>query len=482
MIAGANNSGKSALLSGIDAMIGENLGPETHHYGSDGATQIDAVFILDDEERGNLIVNAANKIEAAQFHEVIWTFEYNGSTFYPSRVGTSWPGRDRNVVLLQSVGESGSQTFKMSKLSEVLTGAESLTEDSLELQDTGATWSPAEPAGLRSANIRNNAGSLTPLIDYLNAWFSGVYHFKALRPGTNSDAYQMNAADKLTPTGDNLPAVLNQLYHNKCYLFNELDQLLQRIVPDIGQLYLPLASNQIRIMFQDADVPDRMLNLKNLGTGVEQLLMTLVVGLMGDGPSCVIIEEPETNLHPGAQRALLTLIREWSTTRPFIITTHSPVLLDTSQRTEVILITRRSGNSQVRSLGSEALEALDELGVRLSDVLSADRLLLIEGTSDEEVFKIWFPEHLTNPRVALIPAGGGDNARYARRLQTWLTEADRLGDRRVLYLRDIVGSCTSETETNCPSQKSTTSKRAVLSKCRYAESWRITCSMKRPLP
>jgi predicted ATP-dependent endonuclease of OLD family len=157
---------------------------------------------------------------------------------------------------------------------------------------------------------------------------------------------------------------------------------------------------------------------------------------MGDGPSGVIVEEPETNLHPGAQRALLTLMREWSATRLFIITTHSPVLLDTSERSEVVLVTRQSGNSQVKSLGSEALEALDELGVRLSDVLSADRLLLIEGITDEEIFKIWFPQSLTNPRVTLIPAGGGDNARYARRLQAWLTEADRLGDRRVLYLRD----------------------------------------------
>jgi len=35
-----------------------------------------------------------------------------------------------------------------------------------------------------------------------------------------------------------------------------------------------------------------------------------------------------------------------------------------------------------------------------------------------------------------IQASGGDNARYARRLQEWLSYADRLGDRRVLYLRD----------------------------------------------
>lgn len=76
------------------------------------------------------------------------------------------------------------------------------------------------------------------------------------------------------------------------------------------------------------------------------------------------------------------------------------------------------------------------MGVRLSDVLSADRLLLIEGPSDQAVLAVWFSDHLKNPRLAVIPASGGDNARYAHHLQAWLSRADRLGDRRVLYLRD----------------------------------------------
>lgn len=46
------------------------------------------------------------------------------------------------------------------------------------------------------------------------------------------------------------------------------------------------------------------------------------------------------------------------------------------------------------------------------------------------------PEYLGNPRVAIIQAVGGDNARYARHLQDWLAKADRLGDRRVLFMRD----------------------------------------------
>lgn len=101
-----------------------------------------------------------------------------------------------------------------------------------------------------------------------------------------------------------------------------------------------------------------------------------------------------------------------------------------------MLVARHEGASQARSLGSDALDALEELGVRLSDVLSADRLLLVEGPTDEALLRVWFPEELANQRVAVVNAVGGDNARYARHLRTWLAEADLLGDRRDLFLRD----------------------------------------------
>ena len=57
------------------------------------------------------------------------------------------------------------------------------------------------------------------------------------------------------------------------------------------------------------------LNLKDLGTGVEQLLMTLVVGLMEAPPFTLIVEEPETNLHPAGQRALLGHFQRWAEDR-----------------------------------------------------------------------------------------------------------------------------------------------------------------------
>ena len=61
---------------------------------------------------------------------------------------------------------------------------------------------------------------------------------------------------------------------------------------------------------------------------------------------------------------------------------------------------------------------------------------MVEGPSDEGVLSTWFPEVLRDPRVAVLHGNGGHNARHADQLAAWLAGTDRVGLRRVLYLRD----------------------------------------------
>ena len=432
LVAGANNSGKSALLSALDSIAGGGSFGEMQHYGSATPARVTASFRLDDQERDSLLWDASDRSleESIALREVHWDFasiDQGGLT--PVRISTEWPSHE-TLTLIDIIVTGDNASLRVNPVHALLT----------TVKNSSPNYEPQEVAqfAVGSDGIRTSGslGVFRPLVDYFLKWTSGIYHFKALRPGTGTDVHPLSSSTRLDPTGSDLASVLNHLYHNQRDTYEALNNLLQEIVPGIGQLRLPLEGGSMRIAFSDPSAPKRVLNLKNLGTGVEQLLMTLVVGLMDDGPSGIIIEEPETNLHPGAQRALMALVREWSTTKPFIVATHSPVFLDASHRSDVLLVTRHAGTSEVRSLGSETLDALDELGVRLSDVLSADRLLLVEGPTDEAVLETWFPEHLRNPRVAVIQAGGGDSARYAGHLRSWLARADRLGDRRVLFLRD----------------------------------------------
>ena len=68
--------------------------------------------------------------------------------------------------------------------------------------------------------------------------------------------------------------------------------------------------------------------------------------------------------------------------------------------------------------------------------LAAEALLLVEGPTDREVLGIWFAEDLLDPRLCVVPTAGGEAARLARTMSKWVQAADRLGNRRVVFLRD----------------------------------------------
>jgi len=164
--------------------------------------------------------------------------------------------------------------------------------------------------------------------------------------------------------------------------------------------------------------------------------MTLVVGLTEQPPFVLVVEEPETNLHPAAQRALLGLFQSWALERLIVVATHSTVMLDWSPGGDRLWLVKRSeGVSDVAAVDIEPMSVFTSLGVRLSDVLSAERVLVVEGPTDEDLLSIWFPALLRDPRVAVVNGGGGDNARHAPLLAAWLQQADKLR-RRILYVRD----------------------------------------------
>jgi predicted ATP-dependent endonuclease of OLD family len=212
--------------------------------------------------------------------------------------------------------------------------------------------------------------------------------------------------------------------------------LVKQIVPGVGQLMVPVNNNLVSIEFRDEEVTSYRHNLKDLGTGVEQLLLTLVVGLT-QAAATVVMEEPETGLHPGAQRALLGLMRNWSESRLFVASTHSATMLDwSSPNTRVISVSRAGVESTATIVTADRAEVLRELGIRLSDVLSAERILILEGRTDKDVFDVWFPDTIRDPYIAVVDGEGGYNARHADLFMKWLGTVDQLGPRRVLYARD----------------------------------------------
>ena len=433
LIVGANNSGKSALLSALDVVAGSKQPAAVRHAAASELARVRARFALSVEERGQLLASVQDQAvrESDALTWLEWHFVQVGDGLVPLELHTSWPGQ--SDIPLGRILPNGQ--LWVSDATLALRGTPNQGSELRSQSNVGMTAIEGALAGTRP--------ELAPLANLLSDWRQRYYHFEPLRPGMSGRTQSLSTPTKLVPTGENLPGVLLHLQTNRFAVWERIRELIAQIVPDVGRLDTPTnEGNQIEVAFADPHLPLRgdepayRHNIKELGTGVEQLLMTIVVGVTQPAPSVVVIEEPETNLHAGAQRALLALLRQWATNRLFVVATHSSVFLDRRPgETTLLLVRRAKGASSVQPVEDDAAEALSELGIRFSDLLGAERLLLVEGPSDRKVLAQWFPDRMLDPRVAVVEAEGGDDARLVDRFDAWLKALDRLG-RPVLFLRD----------------------------------------------
>jgi predicted ATP-dependent endonuclease of OLD family len=105
-----------------------------------------------------------------------------------------------------------------------------------------------------------------------------------------------------------------------------------------------------------------------------------------------LIEEPEVHLHPALEFAMLTYLRNVSSKCQVFLSTHSTNFLDTSDIGNVYLITKQpTGATECKRIApSEYVEEIPrELGLRLSSLFMFDRLVFVEGATDEELLRSW---------------------------------------------------------------------------------------------
>ncbi len=439
LVAGPNNTGKSALLSMFDVLAGAT--PErvqhffTRRVGVGGRpperTTLSATWQLTERERVELLKEASDPerlVSGGVAEYLVWEFGKLKDSMQPVAVRVNYRDGWRYLARLESTGSSGWR----------------ITVPSLEAALAGNY--DVDAAGSTSAG---GSGDIGDALGYyagvpvarrlLRRWRSGYFHFHPLRQASGRSAPLSNVSDALDSDGSNLATVLLHLHTNKPYLWSVLQELIVGIIPDVGKLMTPVNGGTCEIAFRDPAVKiEFQHNLKDLGTGVEQLLMLLVVGLTrASRATTVVLEDPEIGLHPSAQRALLGLLQDWSHRGLILAATHSAAMLDwSSPATTVMTVSRKRGVSEATIVTTERASVLRELGMRMSDVLSAERILVLEGPSDRDILEVWFHDVLRSPRVVVLPGGGGYDARHAELLAKWLEAADELGQRRVLYVRD----------------------------------------------
>ena len=242
----------------------------------------------------------------------------------------------------------------------------------------------------------NNFGTASTELDQLfSRLHPQIYKFSSER--AVQYIYGHHPDSELLPNSSNLAYCINHLSTSNPHLFAELNGLLHRVFPNIhwvaatpngqNQFELKVHTNPSQMKRSDLAVP-----INQVGTGVANALAMLYVALIAQTQRFILLEEPNSFLHPRALRELLAILAEIGSKHQFFVTTHSSDVLRTIKASTVTLLEHDGCQTTVKQTSGNELHkfqaGLVDLGIRLTDLHGCDKVLWVEGETEEAIFPL----------------------------------------------------------------------------------------------
>ncbi len=239
-----------------------------------------------------------------------------------------------------------------------------------------------------------------------------IYSFSAQR--YNLGKYQFGNSSELASNASNLASVLGLLQGNPSR-FKRFNEHVRRIFPQLQAVSVQAdkhENNVQKILVWTEDPEDERedlaVPLDESGTGIGQVLAILYVVLTSTSPRIIIIDEPQSFLHPGAVRNLMEVLKQYSQ-HQFILATHSPTIINAANPRTITLVSQQGTESTLQTIEvgktEELRRYLAEIGASLADVFGAQRILWVEGATEELAFGLVVERILKKPLAGTIIKG-----------------------------------------------------------------------------
>jgi predicted ATPase len=178
----------------------------------------------------------------------------------------------------------------------------------------------------------------------------------------------------LSDHGENLASIIRRLQKNK-FRFVRLIKALGRVVDGVTDLRVRQIGGYLVTEMKHEDLgPSAWFELSQESDGTLRLLGMLVALYQYQPVSTLLaLEEPENALHPGALAVLSDVLYESSRHHQILATTQSPDLISRFKVSELLVVERRNGVSEIGQVDEMQREAVEE------QLFTSGDLLRIEG-------------------------------------------------------------------------------------------------------
>jgi hypothetical protein len=200
--------------------------------------------------------------------------------------------------------------------------------------------------------------------------------------------YPMKHSVKIPGDGNALAPYLQTLNSEHRTYFDKVERAFCELFPEFDQIILPGRDSSVSISLKRR-VDQARIPINRCGNGIEQALVLLSAVYHYDPREILLIDEPHNFLHPGAERKLALHLA--SAGRPIIAATHSPILINNVDPSQITLI-EPPGEDYEKFLDRKVrygqADVLRVIGFKNSDALFHDGLIFVEGTTDRELIRI----------------------------------------------------------------------------------------------
>lgn len=339
------------------------------------------------------------------------TFERQGCT---SLVGANNSGKSSYLRALE-LFFSQQATLAADERTLEYTGditIDCVVESDQDLNHGGTVFPRNTPIKLRRSLEGERLYSLFRSDDKIHATYPQITSLRNFLPSflylkTETIPYQFNTQQPMSPT---LLLLTKQLdLQNPAPTISRRQKegrakkALTRAISEIWKSGMALQVDHVSagpmVTLSLFDSQEHYFAVNDVGTGLQRVLslavqLTEARGLTGEHPLLAIIDEPETSLHPSAQRDLLAFLKSLPACQ-VVYATHSASMIDTAQPETIRTIVHDRATVRSRVLTRKHLHDNYQtirlaLGLLPSDSLSYGFVnVIVEGAIDLLVYSIW---------------------------------------------------------------------------------------------
>ena len=225
---------------------------------------------------------------------------------------------------------------------KVITGEEPESTDTrIEKPLSGPDVLAVSTLGTLAENPR-----VIALRNFITGW-----HLSYLSADAARGNPEAGAEERLSPTGDNLPNVIQYLREQHPERLEQVFETLRRRIPRIERVQAEvLQDSRLLLLVKDAPFSTPVLS-RFASDGTLKLLAYLTVLYDPEPPHLIGIEEPENYLHPRLLPELAEECQQAADRTQLIVTTHSPFFINPLRPAEVRVLYRATdGYTRVRRI------------------------------------------------------------------------------------------------------------------------------------